>query len=166
VATPRGYRLLLAAALLAVLAFVAGSAYAAGPLAVTSSNTDAYRTSPAIIDLSDTGGVKSTILTLSLPAGSWIISADATALSNFGRGGYIRCALYQGSTKLDQAAVSLVMDTINQTDDLSLIGAVKGASSFTARLKCWEDTSIAPPYFNHIDAGAVLWAHKSSSLSL
>jgi hypothetical protein len=165
-ARSRFVRLFSVGSVLLASAVIGSAAYGASQSAVTSSNTDAFRTTPMVIDLSADGGVKTTILSVSLPAGSWVISFDAVALSNFGKGQYIRCALYQGSTQLDKATVSLTDSVINGAFSISVMGTATAMGSFTAKVKCWQDASIAPPYFNHIDIGAALWAHRSSSLSV
>ena len=150
--------LLFSASLVALLvvAGAAGAVYGAAHPSVTGTNTDAYKKTSANVFLSETGGTKTTIVSILLPAGQWVITGDATIYApNYG--GFVRCAVFKGSTQLD------LQSTFGTLSGINVIGAVKSTSPFAASLKCWDDDSNPIP--PDVDSGAVLWAHKSTSLA-
>lgn len=154
--------LLFSVAIPVALAAAGGAAYGFSRSAVTSANTDVVRKTKSATSLSPTGGTKTTILSVNLPAGSWVITADVTAIGNSNTD-WARCGIFKGATRLSLHSGDFSPAPGTYSADLGTIGAVHGAGAFTASLKCWEDGSSGPPAY--IDAGAVLWAHRSASLS-
>ena len=156
--------------LLSVAAFVVlgASAYAVTRV-VSSSASDAVRSSSANTNLSATGGANTTIVSVSLPAGSWVVTSAETAV-NFGPSDYLRCGIYAGNKQISGNAtmVGIASGTGNQgpgayVASLSGIGSFTTTGNKTVSLECEHDNTMTagPPY---IDAGATLWAHKADSL--
>lgn len=160
----------------AIALILAGSTIAGGIVHADSSApaatvTDYVRSSSSNTNLSTVGGVNTTIVSVSLPAGSWVLSADATAV-NFGPSDYTRCKIYNGSTFLTQATTMVGDQSLPgnmgpgaYVASVGTIGTIKTATAVTASLECSHDNATpsgdAVPY---IDADAVLWAHRSAGL--
>jgi hypothetical protein len=145
-----------------VLAFAAGAVgYAAtSHPAVSSSNVDVVRTRSTQKDLGGGGYVNVTVLSVSLPAGSWVVTANATILDYSGQD-EVRCGIYRGSTPLDTAFVS-AGDIAGPAASVGAIGSFKSSATTTVSLRCAHGLDTAHPV---VDVGAVLWAHRSSNLS-
>jgi hypothetical protein len=149
------------------VAGTAGVAYAAST-AVTSSNTDVVVTTAHNKNMSTSGGTRTTIASVTLPAGAWVLSAHAS-LVNFGPSDYGRCAINRGTTSLGAASATVGDPSAagNQgpaslVSTVSVAGAVRLTGSTVVTLTCWHDRSNgSQPY---VDASASLVAHKSPSL--
>jgi hypothetical protein len=125
------------------------------------------------VDLSATGGQKVRVLSFTLPAGSWVLSAEAS-LVNFGPATFARCQITADGVQIASGTVTIGDPTLPGANPEAgrttvagrgLIGSVTSGTSFSAALKCWHDESTpagqAVPY---VDPGAVMWAHKSPNL--
>jgi len=162
----------IAALVGAAVPTLAASLHATSPSRiVTSTARDALRERHVAVDLSATGGQKVTILSFTLPAGSWILSAEAT-LVNFGPATYARCQITADGTQIASGTTTVGDPSLPGANaeattvaGRGLLGSVKSSTSFSAALKCWHDESTpageAVPY---VDPGAVVWAHKSPNL--
>jgi hypothetical protein len=150
-----------ALAALVVVVAVGGVVLAGGAVrpSVGTADQDAYVQSSAIKYLSASAGVRTNIVSVTLPPGSWILTAEAT-LVTFGEGQVVRCGVFAGSQVLQQTA----RDHDADADEISAVGAVKRTSGFVASFKCWQDGGVSGRR-NYLDPGAALWAHKSSSLA-
>jgi len=145
--------------------FLAGSLGAAGYAAahpdVSSTNTDVVRTRSSAKSLGgqDDYGKYYTVIAVTLPAGSWVLTADATA-NDFGSGDIVTCRIYRGATVI--ASASTIVSASNGLAGLDPIGAYRSSVAESVSLRCAHEglhDNIT------IDAGAVLWAHRSSSLN-
>jgi hypothetical protein len=153
-------RLLLAAALAATGAGAAlAVSNAVTPAVVTSSNVDAVKQTSTSVSL-NTSTNKKVILSMTVPAGAWVITANLSAV-NFSAYDYVRCAVYAASTILGQQ--STMVGNGDNVGAMAVTGAVKLSSSMMVSLRCSHDTAMAGMY---IDGGASLWAHKSTSLAV
>ena len=166
-------RQLTATAVVAVVALIAGTAYAAST-AVTTSSTDTVVTTKSNTNLATTGGTTTPILTLKFPAtygGTHYVLAAQGDLVNFGPSDYTRCNLLVNGAQV--AAVSTIVGdpTASGTwgpaaflSTFSLTGGANvPAAGGTGVLQCWHDsTDGATPY---VDANASLWAHRTTSLA-
>lgn len=119
-------------------------------------------------NLSAAGGVETTIATMSLPAGSWVLTARAS-LVNFGPSDFGRCSIFRGPTALGGATA--VIGDVNQAGSwpgttvatLSMISStVTTAAATTISLRCGHDTTL--PGIPYVDASASLAAHRSTAL--
>jgi hypothetical protein len=144
---------------LAAIVTAAGVAYAISSPNVTSSNTDVVRKTVNNLDINTTGGTPTTMLSVRLPAGAWVITINATAVAPGSEGLYIRCGIYSGATLLNQSTRS----PDAYVGALSTTAGLHAASSTVVSLKCSQDGGVSGSP-NYVDAGAVLWAHKSLSL--
>jgi hypothetical protein len=168
---PRNWGVALASA--AVLAVGSGvAAYATVTTSVVSSTaSDAVRKSTANINLSTVGGAPTTIVSMTLPAGSWVLSSTESAV-NFGPSDYLRCNIMRGGTSLvgnttmvGDNSLPGAMGPGAYVATLASIGRFTSARQTTVSLSCNHDTDTpspnGPPY---IDAGATLWAHRATKL--
>ena len=146
---------------LLLAASLGAAAYAATRPSVSSANTDVVRTRTAAKSLGgqDDYGKYYTVLSVTLPKGSWVITANATA-SNFGMGDSVTCRIYRGSAVV--ASVETIVSASNGLAGLNPIASFGSSTSQSVSLRCSHEglhDGIT------IDAGAVLWAHRSSSLN-
>ncbi len=149
-----------------------GIAYAATSSTPTASTTDTIVTTISNKSLSPTGGVGTTIATLNLPPGAFVLHASGD-LVNFGPSDYTRCGIFVAGTVV--ASVSTLVGNPSASGNqgpagfLSPFALVGGAvnpttTTVSAALRCSHDhTNGATPY---VDSSASLWAHKTSGLKL
>jgi hypothetical protein len=148
-----------------------GGLAAASESAIGSTTTDAWAQTTQTVDVSTTGAVETPILSITLPAGKWVIHADET-LVNFGPSDYAGCSLADtNNPDLNNHGVMVgdpgqsgaqgpagYMGTVPET------AAVVLATKTTVTVTCSHQSSNgATPYVN---ANADIWAHKASKLSL
>ena len=137
---------------------VAGAAYAAISPGVSPTTSDVVVQRNASIDLKLAGGKnhRTTVLSVALPAGSWVLSADPTAVDFHARD-VARCGLYANGIELNEHSTQL-----GRIASVPVASAFKARSTFTATLQCWHDTTLTAEIY--IDHGVSLWAHKANSL--
>lgn len=153
-------------------ALVAGSAFAASHT-VSTTGTDTVVTVSHNVTLSDTGGTKTPVATLTFPKTSavthYVLTGDGDAV-NFGPSDYTRCQLMVNGTQVGAVSTIIGSPTASGNEGpagwitpFSLAGAATvPTSGGTAVLQCWHDTTNgAVPY---VDGGATVWAHKTNSL--
>ena len=159
----------LGAAALAVFAG-AGAAYAGSQTAPLATANDVLITASGSQSLSLTGGVRTTVLTATLPAGKWVVSGSGD-LVDFGPSDYTRCSLNVGSTQI--AGVSTIVGNPDSAGSqgpsaflstFTATGGVSLGSSATLTLGCWHDNNVSSA--GYVDGGAVVHIHKSASLQL
>lgn len=138
----------------------------------TASKTDTIVTTTTNVHLSATGGVLTTIATLNLPPGAFVLHASGN-LVNFAPSDFTRCQIFVAGTRV--AAVSTLVGNPGLSGAagpaglLSPFAMTGGAvnpttSTVLAALRCSHDrTNGATPY---VDANASLWAHKTTGLKL
>jgi hypothetical protein len=162
-----------------VAAVLGGGAWAwASSQVVTASSVDTWVRTHANTNLSPTGAVPTTILTVQLPRSSsapsrYVLTASGDIV-NFGPSDYIRCGITiggvepsvpaamvgDGSQAGAQGPGTFVMP-ITATDAVTLPA---GTGVVNAILECHHDhTNGAAPY---IDAGFAMWVHKTGSLTI
>jgi hypothetical protein len=148
------------AAALACGAFAFGLAGSSGAVAPA-----VYlRTTTAKTDL-NAGPAQKLVTSVSVPAGTWIVTANATAVS-FQNADYIRCRITVGGVQRDAKATLLGNAAPGPTGELgpsaavmSLQVAVKTLATKTFALTCGHDFLLAgPPY---LDPGASLMVVKA-----
>ena len=138
------------------------------------SGSDTVMTLSANKNLSNTGGVFTSIITVQLPEtsnGTQYVLAAQGNLVNFGPSDYTRCQILVNGTQI--AAVSTMVGSPRASGNqgpasylspFSLTGGTKVAGSGgTATLRCWHDTTNgATPY---VDANTSIWVHQTGSLT-
>jgi hypothetical protein len=167
-------QLLVAVGLAAIGALIFAAFASASSLraAASSPPTDKLAETSSNMNLSTVGGQDTTILSMTLPAGSWVISSEDT-LVNFGPSDYTRCQIVaagkqvaSGSTMVGDPSQTGAEGPASFVAGRGLVGSVKSTSSFSVSLDCSHDHdtpgSNAPPY---VDSGAVIWAHLGPRLS-
>jgi hypothetical protein len=153
----------------AAASFGAASAHASAP-AITVSHTDTVAShASGGITLSPTGGQKTPIVSMSLPQGSYVLSASGDVV-NFGPSDFTRCDIMvkgievgANSTIVGDPSQSGSVGSASLLSPVLVTGGVSVASpGATATLYCWHDNSNgSAPYF---DVAGSMWAHRSSSL--
>jgi hypothetical protein len=159
---------------LAAFAIGVVASAAANIVTVPSTAKDAVIHTTAAKSLSTTGGAETTIISVILPAGSWVISATVT-LVNFGPSDYTRCQIVAGTTQIGAATTMVGNPTLTGAQGsapfvatLSTMGAFKtSAVATTVNVNCSHDHSTPPPNGpGYVDPLATLHAQKSASLVL
>ena len=147
-------------------ALLVGVAAAIGGTAIASAEETPIKTTDAVvrkasnINLSPEGKVNTTIVSLTLAAGSWVIHADDSVI-NFGAEDFLRCQIEVGGLVASHTA------TVGKTNSVATISgtvAVKLAKAETVTNTCSHDKAAGST--SYVDAGADMWAHKAGSLTL
>ncbi|MFD9636561.1 hypothetical protein [Streptomyces violascens] len=129
---------------------------------------DVVRQTPSSVLLSAAGGVPTTVISETVSAGSWVLSASATLVS-WEPSDYTRCSLYAGETVVGGATTMIGNNTTGAGSGVyaatvSVQGAFSGTGPTTVSLRCGHDTTRnRAPY---VDPQATLWIHRSDSLGL
>ncbi|MBH1938120.1 hypothetical protein I5Q34_28305 [Streptomyces sp. AV19] len=139
----------------------AGRSVVAEPHLTTSQ--DVVRQTSSAVLLSATGGAPTTVISETVPAGSWVLSSNATLVS-WEPSDYTRCTLYAGETVVG-GATSMIGNAATGAGSgvyaatVAAQGAFSGTGPTTVSLRCGHDTTRArAPY---VDPGATLWLHRS-----
>jgi hypothetical protein len=144
-----------------VLAITVGAAgYAASTQSVQNSNVDVVRTRTSQKNLPVAGATNTTVISVVLPSGSWVVTANATVV-HFGSNDYVRCGIYRDGTLLN-VATTMIGAGAGVVGGINPIASFKSGGPHTVSLRCSHDTSAGGLY---VDPGAVLWAHRSASLN-
>ena len=129
-----------------------------------SSAADAYlRSTAASINLSSDGSPV-TIRSVTIPAGTWIVTAKANPV-NFGAADYVRCRILVGTTQKDAAATLVGNAAPAPTGEMGpsvaeivLQTAITTTASKTFKLDCLHDFPYAGIY---VDPGASIMVVRS-----
>jgi hypothetical protein len=138
-----------------------GIAYASGASVTT---TDAVVTTTASTFLSASGSVNSTVSSLNLPAGNWVIHTDDTAVGLNQIPDVVRCGIQISgasdfhATEVGNASSYPLAATVSATLGIKL------AAPATVTNLCSHDNNTGGTYY--IDPGAVMSAHKTTSLKV
>ena len=128
---------------------------------------DKVKISPSHTDLSGYGMTNVTVISMFVPAGSWVVSAKGDFV-NFGPSDYTRCTILANNDQISGGITAMVGNP-NLPDAwgpgayvqaFSDIGTVTSAIAINLTLQCSHDhytpSGYALPY---VDAGVTLWAH-------
>jgi len=159
----REYTLRLAVLVIGMAAMAAGNTYAGSPPRVLPTTTDVLLTSTESIGLCPSPDVMTTILSVTLPPGNWLLTSTAT--------------LYIGSSfepqfchlLADDVEIAVVRRRIGVDSEvgmLTLTGALQCSIETEVRLECWHERYEEFPFVTSVDAGATIWAHKSEELQI
>jgi hypothetical protein len=103
--------------------------------------------------LSPTGGAVTTVLQVTAPAGTWVVSSKVSFV-NFQNKDYDRCQLVAGATPIDGATTMTGdFDGMPAVATLANLGTVTTVGSTTFKLDCWHDFNVPG---QSIDADATL----------
>ena len=153
--------LTLAVVALFAVGTATGIAYAASS-GITSTTSDALIRTTSNTNLNATPSVQTTIEALTLPAGKWVVHADNTMV-NFGAADIARCTLFSGATLLDAHASDVGSSTgVSEVATASETGSVILTANTKVSVQCEHDTSNGSS--TYVDADAVLWAHRATSI--
>ncbi|MGK5549609.1 hypothetical protein ACSNOH_33535 [Streptomyces sp. URMC 127] len=127
---------------------------------------DVVRQTSAGVLLSAAGGTPTTVISETVPAGSWVLSSNATLVS-WEPSDYTRCTLYAGETVVG-GATSMIGNAATGAGSgvyaatIAAQGAFSSTGPTTVSLRCGHDaTRNRAPY---VDPGATLWLHRSDGL--
>lgn len=148
------------------IATIAALLVAAGGIAVSQSRpSDAagpgvyWRKTTASTNLTSAGQTPTLLKSVSIPAGTWIVTAKANPV-NFGQANYMRCSIVVGSTVRDTSATLLGNASPGPTGEvgpsvaqLFMQAAVATTATQTFKLTCQHDFAEAGTY---VDGGASL----------
>jgi hypothetical protein len=157
-------RSILAAAAAVLLALAIGvAAEDNAPLAPNAASDRFVNTTTATF-LSPTGGVQTTVLTMNLRAGDWIVTSDNSAVGLNQPTDVVRCDLRAGGalvshgTQIGNADGYPLVAQLTATLGLHLAGP----GLTLVESVCSHDNTTGGTYY--IDPGATLWAHNASDL--
>ncbi|MFI1801157.1 hypothetical protein ACH427_27935 [Streptomyces sp. NPDC020379] len=131
---------------------------------------DIVRQTSSAVTLSTSGGVATTLASVTVDAGSYVLAGNAT-LVYWGSSDYSRCTLYAGETALGGAATVVgnpagagSAGTGVYAATVAVHGAVSATSPTTVSLRCQHDSNRdSAPY---VDPTATLWVHNTGSFGL
>jgi hypothetical protein len=143
-------------------AIAAGNTHAGSPARISPTTTDALLTSTESIGLCPLPDVMTTILSVTLPPGNWLLTGTATLqISSPFESQF--CHLLA-----DDVEIAVVRRRIgaggSEVSTLTLTGALQCSIDTEVRLECWHERLEDSPTF--VDAGATIWAHKSEELQI
>jgi hypothetical protein len=149
-----------------------GAAYAATASTPTASTADTIATKTTGTFLGTTGGAWTTVETLNLPPGKFVLHASGDFV-NFGPSDYTRCVIVVAgahtagvSAMVGNPSLSGARGPATLLAPFALVGGTINATSTIelAALQCEHDTSnSANPY---VDGDVSFWAHKTGGLTL
>lgn len=112
--------------------------------------------------LTQTPGYNTTVLSVQLPAGQWVLSSRAS-LVNFGPSDYTRCQLVSNDIQVGAATAFIGSDS-TFVSTIAITGAFSSDDVATVELRCGHDVfSSNPPY---VDPHVTIWAHRSNDLQI
>ncbi|RLU79735.1 hypothetical protein CTZ27_36515 [Streptomyces griseocarneus] len=165
---------LLAGSLLTASSASAGQSNTGGTSVVAQPHLttaqDVVRQTSSAVTLSTRGGVATTLASVTVDAGSYVLAGNAT-LVYWGSSDYSRCTLYAGETVLGGAATvvgnpagAASAGTGVYAATVAVHGAVSSTSSTTVSLRCQHDNDRdSAPY---VDPTATLWVHRTDGIGL
>ena len=112
------------------------------------------------VPLSDAGATLLQVEAVTLPAGSWTITTNATAV-NFGAGDYVRCNLQTGGSVIDGGATVYLA---NRVAGIVNAAAIDLNSSATVGLFCDHDHAAASHGQFYMDPGVTMTAVKGGPI--
>jgi len=157
----RGYTLRQAVLVIGMAAITAGNTHAGSTAIVLPTTTDVYLRSTQVIGLAHDPDVMTTILSVTLPPGNWLLTSTAT-FEVFYPPDYF-CHLVADDFEIAVVRRSIGGD-IFAVGTHTLTGAFQCSNDTEVRLECWHDF-VGVPY-SAVDAGATIWAHKSPELQI
>lgn len=110
--------------------------------------------------LSSTGEVESTVASMTLPAGNWIVHADDSVVGNVPD--IARCWLHAPGAPVVGHATQLVpyVATVSETIGFKL------SSPGVVTNTCSHDSTVPTSDYFYVDPEATMWAHKVRSLTI
>src|SRR5712664_1076905 len=130
---------------------------------------DVHSRSAQSVALSRSGGLSTTVLSIQLPAGQWVLSSTVT-LVNFGPSDYTRCQLFSNDIQIGSAATMVGSPSYpgSQGDapyvaTLGITAAFSSDVDAAVALRCGHDHDTPSPHDpGYVDPGANVWAHQSA----
>jgi hypothetical protein len=163
----RSHRYLVAAATVGSLTVLAAHAASAIP----STTTDTVVNLTHNQELLATGGTFTPILTMEVPAGSYVFTATGDVV-NRGPVDILRCVIWAGGVAAGGGIATAVGTSgssgpwpASQVAGMSLVGSAHLGGPTQITLSCLHDktSSGQMPY---VDRNMVLWAHRTTSLNI
>jgi hypothetical protein len=130
--------------MLAVLAAASLASHAAG---IYSAQTT------VVTSLSASGGIETTVLQVSVPSGTWVVSSKVTFV-NFGNEDFDRCHVLVDGNQIDGATTMTGgLGGMPKAATLPNLGLFSTFVPATVKLNCWHDSNVPNQY---LDPGAML----------
>lgn len=119
-----------------------------------------HRRTTASVPLSTSGGVFTTVLQVSIPAGTWRVLGKASVV-NFGAANYLRCVTRSGTTQID-ASATMVGEAggMPSVATIANVGIITTTATTVFSLLCVHDFPGAGIY---VDPAAKLLVERVSS---
>jgi len=106
-----------------------------------------YRQTESSINLTAEPGIPQTVLGLTVPAGTWVITAKANPV-NFSQPDFARCTIIVGSTQHDGGATFVGGSPSAAVAEIALQTVVTTTSSEPVSLRCQHDYWTAGIYLD------------------
>lgn len=113
----------------------------------------------ASVTLNPAGGVLTQVAAISLPAGPWTVTTNATAV-NFGAGDFVRCQLRKSGVLMDGGATVFLA---NRVAGIANAGTLAPTAPVTVALLCGHDHTAAAGQF-YLDPGATITAVRGGPI--
>ncbi len=119
------------------------------------------RTSSSVF-LPNGGGTLGAIESVSLPAGTWQVTTNLTAI-NFGPGDYVRCQIQAAGTRIDGGSTVYLADRVAGVVNLASLHAKQPT---TVTVLCEHDSAAASSGQFYVDPGATITAVPTTSADI
>ena len=106
-----------------------------------------FRQTEASFNLTSTPGTPQTVLSLEIPAGTWVITAKANAV-NFSQPDFARCTLIVGTTQHDGGATFIGGSPSAAVAEIALQTVVTNTTSKLVQLQCQHDYNTPGIYLD------------------
>jgi hypothetical protein len=136
------------------------TAHAASPAAAVPKVIQ-VRTSSSV-NLPNSGGTLGAIENVSLPAGTWQVTTNLTAI-NFGAGDYVRCQIQAAGTRIDGGSTVYLADRVAGVVNMASLRAQQRTSVVVL---CEHDSAAGSSGQFYVDPGATITAVPTTSADI
>jgi len=99
------------------------------------------------VNLSLAGGTPTTLITMTLPAGTYLLEAKTVAVNFNATQDYVRCLIYADTTALDGSTTRTGNSGSGASNGsvLYMVATYQSAFPFAATLRCQHDSTMVAP---------------------
>lgn len=117
-----------------------------------------FKRTASAVALADAPGTPVVVMSVQVPAGTWIINAKAS-LVNFGDADFARCTLYAGNAQRNGASTMTgVAGSMPAVATVSILDVVTVAAPRWLKLECYHDSAVPGQY---VDPDAAIVATRA-----